>query len=148
MIWDGWDWLRRQRGRQGGPRRPVLLSVSPSNGNLEKGGGQHWLRFHLLLDPLRLDGPTLYVFHYKAFLKAQLDHLQEGGFKKEDSIRAYFQRHIICPLTRRCPVVVAHSNCRQRLPATAPPGWLRRSILSKQFSSTLMIIDRVIFSSD
>ncbi len=38
---------------------------------------------HLLLDPLHPDGPTLYIFHYTAFLKAHMDRLGEAEFSSK-----------------------------------------------------------------
>ncbi|KAK0715153.1 hypothetical protein B0H67DRAFT_665098 [Lasiosphaeris hirsuta] len=46
---------------------------------------------HLHLDPLHPDGPTLYIFHYTAFLKAHLNRLQERGPKKEDDLLSCLQ---------------------------------------------------------
>ncbi|KAL2128568.1 hypothetical protein VTI74DRAFT_9009 [Chaetomium olivicolor] len=41
---------------------------------------------HLLLDPSHPDGPALYVFHYTAFLKTQLDRLKREGSQKDSDI--------------------------------------------------------------
>ena len=49
---------------------------------------------HLLLDPSHPDGPTLYIFHYTAFLKAQLDRLKQQKFHKDSDILACLERHV------------------------------------------------------
>ncbi|KAK3896782.1 hypothetical protein C8A05DRAFT_39667 [Staphylotrichum tortipilum] len=41
------------------------------------------LAHHLLLDPLHPDGPTLYIFHYTAFLRAQLGRLHQHKVQKD-----------------------------------------------------------------
>lgn len=50
------------------------------------------LTCHLLLDRQHLEGLTLYIFHYTAFLKAQLELVKQGGFKKEDGVKGYLRR--------------------------------------------------------
>jgi hypothetical protein len=49
---------------------------------------------HLLLDLSDPDEPTLYIFHYTAFLKAQLDRLKREGFEKDSEPSATLKRHV------------------------------------------------------
>jgi hypothetical protein len=86
------------------------------------------LAHHLLLDPLHPEGPTLYIFHYAAFLKAQLDHLKRENFQKEDGILTCLGMHVanyfllsILPLTISLPLGLYSADSQQRLPPTAPP---------------------------
>ncbi|KAH7111490.1 hypothetical protein B0J13DRAFT_272385 [Dactylonectria estremocensis] len=49
---------------------------------------------HLLLDS---EGPTIYLFHHTAFLKAQLDRLQKENFGKEDDVSTCLQSGCLPP---------------------------------------------------
>jgi hypothetical protein len=49
---------------------------------------------HLLLDPSHPDGPTLYIFQYTAFLKAQLDRLRQQNFHKDSDTLACLKMHV------------------------------------------------------
>jgi hypothetical protein len=78
---------------------------------------------HLLLDPIHPDGPTLYLFHYAAFIKAQLDRLKRENFDKEADIGACLARHVIIIIT--LPEIsllrIVPSDRQQRLPTTTSP---------------------------
>ncbi|KAH6850364.1 hypothetical protein B0I37DRAFT_112381 [Chaetomium sp. MPI-CAGE-AT-0009] len=52
---------------------------------------------HLLLDPSHPDGPTLYIFHYTAFLKAQLDRLRQQKFHKDSDTLACLKSGCLPP---------------------------------------------------
>ncbi|KAK4172175.1 hypothetical protein QBC36DRAFT_390612 [Triangularia setosa] len=52
---------------------------------------------HLLLDPSHPDGPTLYIFHYTAFLKAQLDRLRQQNFHKDSDTLACLKSGCLPP---------------------------------------------------
>jgi hypothetical protein len=62
--------------------------------NLSFRGTENLAR-HLLLDPVHPGGPTLYLFHYAAFIKAQLDRLKREGFDKEADVPACLARHVM-----------------------------------------------------
>ncbi len=52
------------------------------------------LASHLLLDSSHPDGPTLYIFHYTAFLKAQLGRLRQQNFQKDSDILACLKMYV------------------------------------------------------
>ena len=47
---------------------------------------------HLLLDRLHPDGPTLFIFCYTAFLKAQMGRLQSKNLGKDDEADSCLKR--------------------------------------------------------
>jgi hypothetical protein len=49
---------------------------------------------HLFLDPSHPDGPSLYIFHYTAFLKTQLDRLRQQNFHKDSDTLACLKRYV------------------------------------------------------
>ena len=56
---------------------------------------------HLLLDREHPEGPSLYIFHHAAFLKAQFALLKQHGLGKEDGVEACLKRlasslHMTC----------------------------------------------------
>jgi hypothetical protein len=74
---------------------------------------------HLLLDPLHPDGPTLYIFHYTAFLKAQLDCLSQQNFQKNSDTLACLKMHVHIMSLSSVPLFSAPSDQPQRLPSPA-----------------------------
>ncbi len=56
--------------------------------------GTNDLACHLLLDQSHPDGPTLYIFHYTAFLKAQLGRLSQQNFQKDPDTLACLKRRV------------------------------------------------------
>jgi hypothetical protein len=49
---------------------------------------------HLLLDLSHPDEPALFIFHYTAFLKVQLERLQREGFQKDSEPLASLKRYV------------------------------------------------------
>ena len=80
---------------------------------------------HLLLDPSHPDGPTLYIFHYTAFLKAQLDRLREQNFQKDSDTLSCLKRHVHIDCVSLVPSLTWRSGC-------LPPRFLAETLHSIQ----------------
>jgi len=71
--------------------------------------------------PIYQFGPTLYIFRYTAFLKAQMGRLQRGNFGREDEAESCLRRHaspfhtVLNPLFP--PLVLTKGRIRGCLPS-------------------------------
>ena len=87
------------------------------------------LAHHLLLDPLHPDGPTLYLFHYAAFIKAQLDRLRRESLQGEEDILVCLKRHVATPGRPSPPLFISHLTI---VSGCLPPRLLAETLHSIQ----------------